>query len=127
VQDLALSAPGAVWIRPGVGIRLGSKRSFAQFDAGFDIPINDEGYGYEALLHLNAGVGTTQGPVALTLEAATLVSPFGPGDAHPIHNFGVSVRYVDGSIHPFLAYVLPVHFGDPVTAHVVTAGVQGQF
>jgi hypothetical protein len=48
-------------------------------------------------------------------------------DAHPIHNFGASVRYVDGSIHPFLAYVLPVHFGDPVTAHVVTAGVQGQF
>ena len=127
VQDLALSAAGAVWIRPGVGIRLGSKRLFAQLDSGLDIPINDEGYGYESLIHLNAGVGTTQGPLALTLEAATLISAFGPGDADAIHNFGASIRYVDGSIQPFLAYVLPIHFGDPVTAHVVTAGVQGQF
>jgi hypothetical protein len=80
------------------------------------------------IVHLNGGIGTRQGPVALTLEFATLGSKIvDENDFQFFHNLGVSLRYVEGSVQPFVAYVLPFKFGDKIPGHAITAGVQGVF
>jgi hypothetical protein len=129
IHDTALIFPHALWIRPGVGIRAGSRRLFAQLDAGVDIPIKTEDNGPTHVIgHLNGGIGTRQGPVALTLEFATVGSKIvDENDFQFFHNLGVSFRYVEGNVQPFIAYVLPFKFDEEIPGHVLTAGVQGVF
>jgi len=129
IHDTTLILPRALWIRPGIGMRAGSRELFAQVDAGIDIPIKTGDNGpTEVIVHLNGGIGTRQGPVALTLEFATLGSKVIEGnDFELIHNLGISLRYVEGSVQPFVAYVLPFQFGEEIPGHGVTAGLQGVF
>ena len=129
IHDTALIFPRAIWLRPGMGIRIGSREVFAQFDTGVDIPIKTEDNGpTEVMVHLNGGIGTRQGPVALTLEFATLGSKIiENNDFQFFHNLGVSLRYVEGAVQPFIAYILPFQFDEEIPGHVVTVGVQGVF
>src|SRR5262249_20121244 len=72
-EDLALIGPESLWLRPGVTVRSGSRDVFAQIELGADIPIKVGDAGTKTVeLHGNLGLGTKQGPVALTLEFATV-------------------------------------------------------
>jgi hypothetical protein len=131
-QDFPLIGPDTLWLRPGLALRAGGRDLFVQADLGVDIAIKVGDSGTKkAFFHGNAGIGTTQGPVALTAEFATIAydtsSATGDGDVEFFHSVGASIRYVGGDVQPFLSYVLPFHFGDPVPGHVITAGVQGAF
>ncbi len=126
LQDVAFIAPDTLWLRPGASVRAGSRQVFAQLDAGVDIPIKTGDSGSKkVLLHGNIGVGTTQGPVALTAEFAT----YGVDNdgLEFLHDLGASIRYADSNVHPFVSYVLPFKFGETIPAHVLVAGVDGTF
>ncbi|HKA91716.1 MAG TPA: hypothetical protein VKE22_28830 [Haliangiales bacterium] len=126
LEDVALIGPDALWLRPGVTVRAGSREVFAQLDLGIDIPLKTGDAGTKKVqLHGNVGVGTRQGPVALTAELAT----YGVDNngLEFLHNLGASLRYVDGNVHPFISYVLPFKFGDKIPAHAIVAGVDGTF
>jgi hypothetical protein len=130
LQDIALSLPYAVWVRPAVGLRLGDCRLFAQLSVGADVPIETRDNGpSDVIYHVNAGVGTTQGPVALAVELATIGITSGPFQLR--HDLGVSARYVASDLQPYIAYILPFQLTDDnldhVAAHVVTVGIQGIF
>ena len=68
--------------------------------------------------------------MALTAELATVAydGPRSPNsDDRGVtfyHSLGASIRYLGRGVQPFVCYVLPFRFGDPVLGHVVTAGFQ---
>src|SRR5262249_41239321 len=102
-QDLVLIGPDTLWLRPGLVLRAGARELFAQADLGVDfrIRVGDRGSTL-AFFHGNAGIGTAQGPVALTAELATVAydGPRSPSaDDRGItfyHSVGASIRYVGG-------------------------------
>lgn len=125
IEDYALIAPHTVWLRPGFAIRVGDRSLFAQFDGGIDVPIETESDGASLpLFRASAGIGTNQGPIALTGETAHFyVSGF------HYHSFAASARYTAGPLQPFVAYALTLGYNDVtnITSHNVTAGLQGTF
>jgi hypothetical protein len=127
LHDVALITPDTTWLRPGVAVRLGGPRLFAQLDAGVDIPVaSADDLEAEALFHVNAGVGTRRGPLALTAEVASYA--FESDEFHALHSATASVRWARPDIQPFLAYTLTFSFEDDVdAAHSVIAGAQAAF
>lgn len=125
IEDYGLTAPHTVWLRPGVAIRFGGPSLFAQLGGGIDVPI---GTGSDAaslpIFRGGAGIGTYQGPIALTGEVASSFY----SDYH-FHSFAASARFAAGPVQPFAAYTLTLAYNGlgETTIHSVTAGVQGTF
>jgi hypothetical protein len=129
-QDAAMVLPDAVWLRPAIGLRFGDRALFGQVSVGADIPIDTrDGGPSDVIFHVNAGVGTVQGPLALAVELATMTDSGAVGS--PRHDLGVSLRYVRSDLQPYIAYILPFQLADDtiphVFGHVVTVGLQGTF
>ena len=128
IEDYALTAAHTVWLRPGLAVRFGDRSFFAQLDGGVDVPIKTEdGGATDPLFRASAGVGTHQGPIALTGEVANFVVSSN-GTFH-YHSFAASARYAAGRLQPFVAYALTLAYDDTahMTVHSVTAGLQGTF
>ncbi len=90
------------------------------------IETEDDGASLPAF-RASAGIGTNQGPIALTGEVANFFTT--DNSSYHDHNFAVSARYTAGPLQPFAAYTLTLAysgFGHD-TIHSVTAGVQGTF
>ena len=126
--DAALTAPRTVWLRPGTALRVGERKLFYAADFGFDIPIKvEDGAASDVLFHAAAGAGTTQGPVALTAEAALFAER--ANGWHTLTSATASARYVDGPLSPFVAYTATFSFDRDIhgVIHSLTAGIQGRF
>jgi hypothetical protein len=128
VEDYVLDTPHALWLRPGVAVRFGDRALFAQLDGGVDVGIDtSNGNASNPLFRASAGVGTNQGPIALTGEVANFFADSN-GFFH-YHSFAASARYAAGPLQPYVAYAFTLLYGkgDDLTAHSVTAGLQGTF
>jgi len=128
VEDYALIAAHTLWLRPGLALRFGDRSFFAQLDGGIDVPIKTEdGGATDPVFRASAGVGTNQGPIALTGEVANFVVSSN-GTFH-YHSFAASARYAAGPLQPFVAYALTLAYDDSdhMTVHSLTAGLQGTF
>lgn len=122
ILDYPLIVPDIVWFRPGVAIRFGNDSFFGQIDGGIDFPVAREGddYGASAMGHVNGGLGTNQGSIAITLELANDI--FG---SQTLHSTSVAVRWRAAAVQPFGG--VGFAFGDnfPTTLSL-TFGVQGR-
>ena len=128
VEDYPLIAAHTLWVRPGLAVRFGDRSFFAQLDGGVDVPIKtQDGGATDPVFRASAGIGTHQGPIALTGEAANFFG-FSGGTFH-FHSFAASARYAEGPLQPFVAYALTLAYVETghLTVHSVTAGLQGTF
>jgi len=78
------------------------------------------------IVHGNAGVGTTQGPVVLTAELANYA--IDSNGAKFIHELAAGVRYGRGALVPYASYAFTFDLDEGgSSAHSIIGGVEGTF
>ena len=126
--DLAGLAPNTTWLKLGATLRTAlGVTSFLQGDLAVDIAIDEpEGADIDPLIHLNLGVGTWLGQVALTGELAmTFNDSFGDNGDY-LASLAIGLHFT-GSAHPSVAYILAFADEEGAIAHLLSATFYASF
>jgi hypothetical protein len=125
VRDRASMEPGALWLRPGITLRGGTRGRvfFHQLDASVCVPIpTAEDGATDRIWTVGAGVGARLGSAAATVE---LVETFAP-DVN-LNSFSATLAYERPRFQLRVGYIHPFVWGETPPARVLSFAMHGFF